>query len=82
LAAVGIFTFTGVWNDFMGPLIYISDELKYTAALGLRTFLGFYVSQWELLMAASAVFVIPMIVVFFLAQNAFINGITFTGLKG
>ena len=82
LTAVGIFTFTSVWNDFFGPLIYLKDDIKYTAALGLQSFLGYYTGEWNRLMAASTVLVIPMLIVFFITQNAFINGITFSGIKG
>ncbi len=82
LMTVGVFTFMNTWNDFFGPLIYLNSENKLTLALGLRSFMGQYVSQWHLLMAASTVTILPVIVVFFLAQRAFIEGITFSGLKG
>jgi multiple sugar transport system permease protein len=82
LTTVGVFTFMNSWNDFMGPLIYLQDELKFTLALGLQAFMGQYVSQWNLLMAASTVVIIPMVVLFFVAQRLFIEGITFAGLKG
>ncbi|HEY5587120.1 MAG TPA: carbohydrate ABC transporter permease [Ruminiclostridium sp.] len=82
LTTVGVFTFMGVWNDFFGPLLYLSDNTKYTLALGLRSFIGQYVSEWNLMMAVSCVIILPMIVLFFFAQKTFIEGITFTGLKG
>lgn len=82
LTTVGVFTFMHVWNDFFGPLLYLSDDAKYTLALGLRAFIGQYVSQWNLMMAVSSVIIVPMILLFFFAQRAFIEGITFTGLKG
>ncbi|MEM3423734.1 MAG: carbohydrate ABC transporter permease [Nitrososphaeria archaeon] len=82
LMTVGVFTFMNTWNDFFGPLIYLNSESKLTLALGLRSFMGQYVSQWNLLMAASTVTILPVIIVFFLAQRAFIEGITFSGLKG
>jgi len=82
LMTVGVFTFMNTWNDFFGPLIYLNSESKLTLALGLRSFMGQYVSQWHLLMAASTVTILPVIIVFFFAQRAFIEGITFSGLKG
>ena len=66
----------------MGPLIYLKDADKRTVSLGLQTFIGQYTSDWNLLMAAATVITIPMIIVFFLAQRYFIEGITFTGIKG
>ena len=82
LAAVALFTFMGAWNDFLGPLIYLSSQEKYTIALGLATFKGLYATQWHYLMAASTVMVMPIIVLFFLAQRYFVQGIVMTGTKG
>ncbi len=82
LMTVGVFTFMWNWNDFFGPLIYLSSREKYTLALGLQTFIGQYITQWHYLMAASLVVIVPMIILFFFAQRAFIEGIAFTGLKG
>jgi len=82
LATVALFTFLGTWNDFTGPLIYINDQSKYTLAYGLQQFLGAYGSQWGRLMAASVVFTLPVILLFFLLQKVFIKGVVTTGLKG
>ena len=83
LVTVAIFTFTNCWNDFMGPLIYLSSERKYTAALGLRSFIGMYTGHWHYLMAASTVLVIPVIILFACCQKVFIGGINLSGgLKG
>ena len=82
LATIAIFTFMGVWNDLMGPLIYLFDMEKFTLALGLSTFKGEYSTKWHLLMASSAVMVVPVIVLFFTCQRFFIRGITMTGMKG
>lgn len=82
LATVGVFAFMFTWNDFFGPLIYLSDNRKYTLALGLRAFMGQYTSEWNLMMAASLVIILPMIVLYFFAQRAFVEGITLTGVKG
>jgi len=82
LATVGLFTFMHTWNDYLGPLIYLFDEQKYTLSLGLAMFLGQYGSYWGRLMAVSTVVTVPIVVLFFLTQRTFIQGITFTGMKG
>lgn len=82
LATVAIFAFIGNWNDFLYPLIYLNDESKFTLTLGLATFRGVYTTQWALLMAASVVVLLPCLIVFFLAQRQFVEGITFAGLQG
>lgn len=82
LAAVAIFTFQATWNDFLGPLIYLNDQSKYTISLGLSFFRSTYQVNWAYLMAASLVTMLPIVVVFFLAQRVFIQGITLTGIKG
>ncbi|GAG63427.1 unnamed protein product [marine sediment metagenome] len=82
LAAVAIFSFVGNWNNFMGPLLYLSSAEKYTLALGLQLFQGQYMIEMGLLMAASVLVLLPIIIVFFFAQKYFIQGITLTGLKG
>jgi multiple sugar transport system permease protein len=82
LAVVALFTFITSWNDFLGPLVYLRTQSKYTLAIGLSTFLGQYGSQWSWLMAASALVFIPIVVLFFFTQRTFIQGITFTGSKG
>jgi multiple sugar transport system permease protein len=82
LIVILIFTFIGTWNDFLGPLIYLSEDTKFTLALGLSTFKGLYNAQWGYLMAASTVIVAPIVVIFFIGQRYFIEGITLTGIKG
>jgi multiple sugar transport system permease protein len=82
LAVVAIFTFINSWNDFLAPLIYLSSQDNYTIALGLATFKGMYATQWHYLMAASTVMVMPIIVLFFLTQRYFVQGIVMTGTKG
>ncbi len=82
LAMVGLWTFMGAWNDFVGPLIYLVDESRYTLSLGLAMFLGQYGSEYGMLMAVSTVVTIPIIILFFLTQRTFIQGITLTGMKG
>jgi multiple sugar transport system permease protein len=81
LAVVALFAFINTWNDFLGPLVYLRTQSKYTLAIGLNTFLGQYGSQWSWLMAASALVFIPIVILFFFTQRLFIQGITFTGSK-
>ncbi len=82
LAVVALFTFMANWNDFLGPLVYLSDREQYTLAIGLYGFLSRSGSQWGPLMAAATIMVLPIIALFFLAQRTFIQGITLTGIKG
>jgi multiple sugar transport system permease protein len=85
LAAVAIFEFNAKWNDFMTPLIYLNNPDRYTLALGLATLktnfqeLG---TSWALLLTASVIFTVPMIVIFFMFQRYFIEGIAHSGIKG
>ncbi len=83
LAVVALFTFMGVWNDFLGPLIYLTNQNTFTLSLGLQS----YSSQnggteFGLLMAASTMVIAPIIILFFFTQKLFIQGIAVTGLKG
>jgi len=82
LATVAILTFMMTWNDFLGPLIYLSDKLKGTLALGLAMFVGQYQTEWGVLMAASVLVMLPVIVLFFLFQKYFIRGFMMSGIKG
>jgi len=81
VTAISIFTFIGSWNEFMGPLIYLNDSSKYTIQLGLRMFQADFSADWSALMAMSIVAALPCIILFFIAQRYFIQGIVLTGLK-
>jgi len=82
LATLTTFTFLHTWNDFMWPLIVVrSDEFK-TLPLGLQTFQGLYITDWTHLMAASAIFMLPVLLVFMLNQRFFVRGIMLSGMKG
>lgn len=82
IATLIIFTFVNIWNDFMGPLIYInSTELK-TIQLGIRMFISQYGAEYALIMAASVLSLIPVLAIFILFQKWFIEGITAGGVKG
>ena len=81
IITVTIFTFMGVWNDFMGPLIYLNSEAKFTLALALRVFQQGHSSEPGLMMAAASLMTLPLVVFFFVAQKQFIEGVIITGLK-
>lgn len=83
LAVVALFTFMWSWNDFLGPLIYLQHPSQYTLALGLQVFQSNHGgTEWNLLMAASLLILSPIIILFFLAQKTFVQGIATTGMKG
>lgn len=82
LGIVTIMTFTGSWNNFMGPLIYLWDERKFPISVGLRMFQDQYTLELEAMMATTIMALAPVVVVFFLAQKYFIQGIVISGVKG
>lgn len=82
LATLAIFTFMWSWNDLIDPIIYLRDVESLTVTAGLSLFQGQYVGRWPLLMAGALVSVLPMIVLFILAQRHFVRGIALTGIKG
>lgn len=82
LITVSIFTFLAAWNDLIGPLVYLRTPETYTVAIGLAQFRGAMTTRWDLQMAAATVMVLPVVILFFLAQRYFIKGIVMTGLKG
>ena len=81
LAAVALFQFFYCWNDYYGPLIYASPE-NWTLAIGVATFRAAHHVEWNLTMAATLLVMAPVIIVFFLAQRVFVEGVTLTGVKG
>jgi multiple sugar transport system permease protein len=82
LATLGVFTFTAQWNNFLWPLIVINDVQMRTLTVGLQALVGEFTVQYPLLMAGSVIALTPMVVVFLLAQRAFVRGIALTGLGG
>ncbi|GER91881.1 sugar ABC transporter permease [Dictyobacter vulcani] len=81
LAAVALFSGISAWNDFMGPLIYLQDDLKRTLAVGLQVFRSTHDIQFNLLMAASLLTVLPLIILFLFSQRFFIKGVTVGSIK-
>jgi multiple sugar transport system permease protein len=83
IAAVALFQFLYSWNDFFAPLLFLSDNPNlWTLAIGLNEFRGLHQVEYNLMLAASVLFMLPVIVLFFLAQRVFIEGVTLTGVKG
>lgn len=82
LATVAIFEFIARWRDYLGPLIYLSDQELYVLSLGIYEYQSQYGAEWGLLMAASVLITLPIILLFFFLQKTFVQGITLTGIKG
>lgn len=82
LATVALFTFVATYRDFLGPLIYLTEQNQWTISLGLKMFQNMYGAQWQLMMAAATLTMIPTVILFFLTQRTFIEGIALTGIKG
>jgi multiple sugar transport system permease protein len=82
LATVALFQLIATWNDFGGPLLFLSDPQKFPLAYGLERFVSAYSDQTHLLLAAATLFTLPIVIVFFLTQKLFVKGIATTGLKG
>ena len=82
LIVVSLFSFMGSWNDFLGPLVYLNDGDKFKLSLGLMQFQGMHSAQWQYMMAAATVVLIPIVIIFFIGQKYFIEGISMSGMKG
>jgi multiple sugar transport system permease protein len=82
LATVAIFSFIGSWNDFLGPLIYLNTTSKFTLSLGLSLFQGLYYTQFQYLMPMTLVALLPVLLLFFFAQQYLIDGIVTTEFEG
>ena len=82
MAALGIFTFQATWNDFLWPLVVTSSDTVRTIPIGLSYFVGQYSTAWNLLMAGSVIALLPVLVIYMVAQKSFVQGITLTGMGG
>jgi multiple sugar transport system permease protein len=82
LSVIAVLSFKDIWNNFFQPLLYLNSKSKYTLSIGLAYFNGQYVVHMGVLMAASVVLLIPLVIVFFFAQRAFVEGISLTGIAG
>ncbi|WP_157685588.1 carbohydrate ABC transporter permease [Paenibacillus donghaensis] len=82
LVTVAIFQFDSSWNDFLQPLLYLNKQSLFTVSLGMNFFNGQFDVQWNYLMAVACVAMLPTIVLFFIGQKYFVQGIALTGMKG
>jgi multiple sugar transport system permease protein len=82
LAVCVVFVFLGSWNDLLGPLIYLDNGKKFTVAIGLANYVTRAGTDWNLLMAATLVTMLPALIIYFFAQDKLIGGIASVGLKG
>ena len=82
IATLCIFTFVNTWNDYMGPMIYLTTDIRKTIQVGLRRFIQAYSADYNLIMAASLCSLLPVTIVFLFLQRYFIEGIATTGMKG
>ena len=82
LFSVALFAFLANWTDFLGPLVFLNKQDLFTLSIGLTHFTSGHKTEWAYLMAACNLFVLPVVILFFFAQKRFVEGITFTGIKG
>ena len=82
LSTLTIFTFVATWNDFLGPLIYLTKTELKTIQIGLRMFISQYSAEYGLIMAASVIALIPVLIVFLALQKYFVQGVATAGLNG
>ncbi|BFT71981.1 MULTISPECIES: carbohydrate ABC transporter permease [Paenibacillus] len=81
LLTIALFQFMGSWTDYQGPLIYLSDDSQYTLMLGMQSFKSQHGAEWQMMMATLVMITLPIILLYFFVQRAFIRGITFSGIK-
>ena len=82
LTTVGIYAFLRSWSDYLMPMLFINETKMYTLSLGLQQYMNEYTVDWTLLMAATTIFVLPVIIVFIIFQKNFVQGVTSGGVKG
>jgi multiple sugar transport system permease protein len=82
LVSVALLTVLGIWNDFLGPLIYLTSPDNFTLALGLNLFQGLFITRMDYIMSISSLMVIPMVIMFIVAQRYIVQGFVTSGLKG
>jgi len=81
LAAQTIFIFMGAWNEFLKPLMVMSEKAMFTLSIGLNTFKSNYISFWNYIMAASIIMTVPALIIYIIFNRHFVKGVTFTGIK-
>jgi multiple sugar transport system permease protein/sn-glycerol 3-phosphate transport system permease protein len=82
VATVAIFAFLNSWNDFLGPLLFMTKDKLYTLSIGVQQVMSINDPRWNLLMAIGVLMTLPVLIIFFLLQKYFIQGISFEGIKG
>lgn len=82
LATLGVFTYMGIWNDFIRPLVFLNSIPIMTVPLGLATMQGMYSTDWPVLMAGTVISILPVLIAFVFAQEYFVRGVTLSGMKG
>ena len=82
LTTVAIFTFMNCWNDFIGPLVFLTDNKLYTLSIGIQQLMSTNDPRWPLVIAVGVSMTLPMLAIFFILQKYFIEGISFSGIKG
>lgn len=82
ITTVAIFAFLNSWNDFIGPLVFLSNDKLYTLSIGIQQIMSINDPRWNLLMAIGTLMTVPVLIIFFLLQKYFIQGISFSGIKG
>ena len=79
---MAVFTFLWTWQEFFGPLVYLQDASKFPLSLGLYVFRARRTTDWNLMMAGATMATVPLVIIFFVAQRYFLEGINLTGIKG
>lgn len=82
IATLSVFLFQGTYNDFMGPLIYLNTDTKFTIQLGLASFRNSFATRYDLIMAGSMLALIPVLIIYIVCQKYIVKGIVMSGLKG
>lgn len=82
IATLSVFLFQGTYNDFMGPLIYLNSDTKFTVQLGLASFRSSFSTRYDLIMAGSMLALIPILIIYIVLQKYIVKGIVMSGLKG
>jgi multiple sugar transport system permease protein len=82
LSALFIIAFLGNWNDLLRPLVYLNKQNMFTLPLGLISFVGEYTAQWNFLLAGAVVSIVPLLIIYFILQKQFIEGVAGVGIKG
>jgi len=82
LTTISVLSFMWSWNDFLGPIVFLNSQDKYTVQIGVALFQGIEVTNWTRLMAASCISIIPVLILFLLTQRYFVRSIVMTGIKG